>query len=158
MAGLHAATTEAHSFIENAPPDRRPNRIVFYTDNMGAICRIFNGSSGKAQVHSRGLRKEVCNILNADEEARIAIIWCPGHQGISGNEEVDRLAKLGSKLTPEKPNYKTQSYITALHKCELLEMWKHKWSNTLNPPSTWFQPANRIPPSLKPMERFLSTD
>ena len=37
-------------------------------------------------------------------------------------------------------------------------MWKHRWSNTPNPPSAWFQPANRIPPQLKPTQRFLSTD
>ncbi len=78
--------------------------------------------------------------------------------GIVSNEVADKLAKSGSTLLPERPKYKTQAYVARLHKQELAEMWKLRRSNTPNPPSTWFQPANRIPPRLKPMERFLSTD
>ena len=66
---------------------------------MGAIQRIFEGSPGNAQAHSRGFRRE---ILNADEEAIVAISWCPGHQGITGNKEADKLAKSGSKLPPRE--------------------------------------------------------
>src|SRR5258708_4696893 len=127
-------------------------------DNTGTIQRIFEGSPGKAQAHSRGFRKEIFNILNEDEEAMVAISWCPSHQGITGNEEADKLAKLGTKTHPDNPNYKTQAYVTALHKCEMLEAWQHRWMNTQNTPSTWFQPPNRIPLTLKPTERFLSTD
>ena len=127
-------------------------------DNTGAIHRIFEGSPGKAQAHSKGFRWEICDILNSNEESKVAISWCPRHQGIIGNEEADNLAKSGSKLNPDRPNYKTQAYVVALHKQELLEAWKHRWLNTLNPPSMWFQPANRIPLSLKPTERFLSMD
>ena len=86
------------------------------TDNTGTIQRIFKGSPGKVQAHSQGFRQEIFNILNADEEARVAISWCPSHQGITGNEEADKLAKSGSKLPPVRPNYKTQAYVTALHK------------------------------------------
>src|SRR5258708_7047737 len=70
----------------------------------------------------------------------------------------DKLAKLGAKLQPKWPNYKTQAYITALHKHKMLEAWRYRWSNTLNLPRAWFQPANTIPPTLKPTERFLTTD
>jgi len=158
MAGLHEATTEARWFIENAPQDNKLHKIAFYADNMGAIQRIFEGSPGKAQAHSRGFRKEICEILNADDETIIAISWCPRHHGIIGNEKADKLAKSGAKQPPERPNYKTQAYIAALNKHEMLEEWHHRWSNTPNLPSTWFQPANNIPPTLKPMERLLSTD
>ncbi len=129
-------------------------------DNTGAIQRIFKGSPGKVQAHSRGFRKEIFNILNEDKEAMIAISWCPGHQGITGNKEADKLVKLGlgTKTHPDNPNYKTQAYIAALHKHKMLEAWCHRWLNPQNPPSTWFQPANRIPLTLKPMEGFLSMD
>ncbi len=123
MVGLHRAVTEARNFIENQPPDNRPHKIAFYTDNMGVIQRIFEGSPGKAQAHSRGFRREICNILNADEENMVAISWCPRHQGITGNEAADKLAKLGTKSCPENPNYKTQAYVMSLHKCEMLEAW-----------------------------------
>ena len=129
-------------------------------DNTGAIQRIFKGSPGKVQAHSRGFRKEIFNILNEDKEAMIAISWCPGHQGITGNKEADKLVKLGlgTKTHPDNPNYKTQAYIAALHKHKMLEAWRYRWSNTLNLPRAWFQPANTIPPTLKPTERFLTTD
>src|SRR5260370_19250243 len=64
MAGLHADATKTRCFIENMPQNRRPSKTVFYADNTGAIHRIFEGSLGKAQAHSRGFRKEICNILN----------------------------------------------------------------------------------------------
>src|SRR5260370_38442878 len=134
MAGLHAATTKMRQFLENMPTNRRPSRIVFYADNMGAIHRIFKGSPGKAQAHSRAFRKVICDILNVNKETKVAISWCPG-QGIIGNKKVDKLAKSGSKLHPERPNYKTQAYISVLHKCKMLEEWRHRWSNMLNPPS-----------------------
>ncbi len=126
MVGLHTAATEARQFIKSQTPDRRPHKIAFYADNMGAIHRIFKGSPGKAQAHSRGFRKEICNILNADEEVMVAISWCPGHQGIRGNEPADKLANSGLKLHPEEPNYKTQPHVTATHKCEMLEAWQHR--------------------------------
>jgi len=158
MAGLHAATVEARHFIKNETLNRRPHKIAFYADNTGAIHRIFEGSPGKAQAHSRGFRKEICKILNADTEAMVAISWCPRHQGIPSNEEADKLAKSGAKMTPERPNYKTQVYVATLHKHEMQEAGQHRWSNTPNPPGAWFQPANNIPPILRPMKRLLSTD
>ncbi len=72
MAGLHMAAIEARHFIKNEPPDNRPQKIAFCTDNTGAIQRIFKGSPGKAQAHSRGFRYEILNILNTDEEAMVA--------------------------------------------------------------------------------------
>src|SRR5260221_8051201 len=119
MVGLHAATIKARHFIKNKTPNRRPHKIAFYADNTEAIHRIFKGSPGKAQAHSRGFRKVICNILNADEEVMVAISWCPGHQGIRGNEPADKLANSGLKLHPEEPNYKTQPHVTATHKCEM---------------------------------------
>src|SRR5258708_8588404 len=158
MAGLHAAAKEARRYTETQPPDSKPHKLAFYADNTGAIQRIFQRSPGKAQAHSRAFRREICNILNADDKTIVAISWCPRHMGIVSNEVADKLAKSGSTLLPERPKYKTQAYVARLHKQELAEMWKLRRSNTPNPPSTWFQPANRIPPRLKPMERFLSTD
>src|SRR5258708_24324834 len=136
MVGLHMVAIETRCFIKSIPPDSRPHKIVFYADNMSTIQRIFKGSPGKAQAHSRGFRHEIFNILNTDDEAMIAISWCPGHQGIPRNEEADKLAKSGSKLPPERPNYKTQAYIMALHKREMQEACHHRWSNTLNPPTS----------------------
>jgi len=103
-------------------------------------------------------RRNISKILDGNEDIKIAISWCPGHAGIVGNVRADELAKSGSSQPPLNPDYKSQAYIAALHKRELLEAWKFKWSNTPNLPNSGFQLANRLPPSLKPTKRFSTSD
>ena len=38
------------------------------------------------------------------------------------------------------------------------EAWRFWWTNTPNPPQSGYHPANRIPPSIQPTERFRRTD
>src|SRR5258708_23373087 len=158
MAGLRAAAEETKRFILNAWSEHTPERIIFYADNTAAITKIFEGAHGKAQQHSKGFRRAIGSILCNNTETKIAISWCPGHSGIIGNEEADKLAKSASLQNPTNPNYKTQAYVGALHKRELLEEWRFRWMNTPNPPQSGFHPANRIPPTLKTTERFNQTD
>src|SRR5260221_7583345 len=84
--------------------------------------------------------------------------YCPAYSSIIGNEEANKLAKLTSTQNPTNPNYKTQAYMGTLHKCELLKEWRFRWTNTPNPPCSGFHLANRIPPTLKPTERFTQMD
>ena len=58
----------------------------------------------------------MADILKAIEGAQITISWVPGHTSIMGNDQADNLAKEGAKLRPERGNYKTQSYVAALHR------------------------------------------
>ena len=52
MVGRHMVVIKARCFIKSMPTENRPHMIAFYTDNTGAIQRIFKGSPGKAQAHS----------------------------------------------------------------------------------------------------------
>ena len=158
MVGLHAAVEEARRYITSNETHPKPNNLIFYADNSAAISKIFEGLHGKAQAHSRAFRKNISKILNKTKRIRIAISWCPGHARIIGNNKADKLAKSGALKQPLDPDYKSQAYIAMLHKQELLEAWRHRWTNTPNPPSSGFQPTNQLPPTLQPTERFRSTD
>ena len=78
---------------------------------------------GKPQSHSREFRRIVGKLLNESEDTQISISWCPGHRDVRGNKEADELAKLSSHQRPQNPNFKSQAYIHALYKREMLEAW-----------------------------------
>ena len=116
MAGLHAAAEEARHYITSNETHPKPDNLIFYADNSAAISKIFEGSHGKSQAHSRAFRKHISKILNETERRRIAISWCPGHAGIIGNDKADKLAKSGALKQPLDPDYKSQAYVAMLHK------------------------------------------
>ncbi len=119
------AAEATRDYLLAEPLHPKPSNIIFYTDNAGAITRIFDGAPGKAQAHSRAFRKTIGKILREQDDTRIAISWCPGHSGISGNDAADALTKSGACLTPSNPEHKTQAYVAGLRKREMLEEWKH---------------------------------
>src|SRR5260370_38377957 len=71
---------------------------------------------------------------------------------------MNKLAKLGSYLTPKYPNYKSLSYIGSLHKCERGEEWRYRWTNNHTTLHSKFHIANHIPPTTHPTNRLLSFD
>jgi len=158
MVGLQAAAEETRRYILDEQTETKSERIIFYADNLAAITKIFEGAHGKVQQHSKAFRRAIGMILCTNTETKIAISWCPGHSSIIGNEEADKLAKSALLLNPMNPNYRTQAFVGTLHKRELLEEWRFRWMNTPNPIRSGFHPANRIPPTLKPTERFNQTD
>ena len=63
-------------------------------------------------------------------EGEIKVWWTPGHAGLKGNEEADRLAKLGAALSPSSPLTPTISHLRrerrALFAQDSREWWKDK--------------------------------
>lgn len=73
---------------------RRKN-IYIFSDNRAAIGALMGTTTTSAIVWDcmQALQK-------LSESNKITLIWVPGHQGIQGNEEADRLAKLGTQEEP----------------------------------------------------------
>jgi ribonuclease HI len=85
--------------------------IHFFTDNTGTIQRIFKGTPGKAQSHSRHFRQNILEILDRHPNISITVEWVPSHCKIQGNEIADCLAKRGSRLQPPDPNWSSYTYV-----------------------------------------------
>ena len=65
-----------------------------------------------------------------------------------GNEAADVLAKSGSLQRSQYPNYKSQAYVAALHRRELQEAWKLRWTNTPNTPKLRLPTSQQTHPEI----------
>ena len=59
-------------------------------------------------------------------KGKITVWWTPGHAGLQGNEEADRLAKLGAALSPSPLLPPTTSYLNRQRRA-LLAQDSRKW-------------------------------
>ena len=60
-------------------------------------------------------------------KVKIILQWIPGHQGIKGNEEADKLAKRGaSQPQPEVPV--TYDTVSKMVRANMKEEWMNDWS------------------------------
>src|SRR5258708_7758388 len=85
MVGLWAAAEEMRRYILNEWTETKPERIIFYANNLAAITKIFEGAHRKVQQHSKAFRRAIGTILCTNTKTKIAISWCPGHSSIIGN-------------------------------------------------------------------------
>ncbi|XP_041349260.1 putative phospholipase B-like 2 [Gigantopelta aegis] len=74
----------AATMIKNAKEDCQ--QVVFLTDALSVLQAL----QGETLPHLNEAMQEVA------KERRVALQWIPAHCGIPGNEEADRLAKLGA--------------------------------------------------------------
>ena len=100
VCGCMAASTkcraEAYTLLAAAQTlnqeERLPTNTVFLTD-----CRSIlqsPQSPGGEQIFSN-IRQELSLLKN---KTSVTVQWIPSHCGVGGNEEADRLSKMGSKL------------------------------------------------------------
>ncbi len=158
MIGLSTARETAKLFILNGNWTHQLTQIIFYADNTAALTHIYKGTPGKAQAQSLTFRSHIGDILNEVENALVAISWVPGHTGIAGNKKVDQLAKEGTKRRPDRCDFKTQAFVSSLHKREMLEAWTFRWSNHPNLHNSGFHSANTIAPTLSPTPQFINLE
>ena len=152
MEALAQASSYALSALEDSALNT--HSVHFFTDNTGAIQRIFKGTPGKAQSCSLRFRQNILQILDHLPDISITVEWVPGHCKIQGNEIADRLAKRGSRLQPPNPGRTSYAYVGATWKRALGDMWRDRWASITRHPRADFTPADRFPPQLSPTRRF----
>lgn len=69
----------------------------------------------QALTHKTQATEHINHIANLGPHVQIALRWCPGHQGVKGNEEAERLSTTAVRkaLPPEHTNKLTFSWFRA---------------------------------------------
>lgn len=70
------------------------NNIAIFSDSLSSILAI---NSCKLLKNKKYYEKLILNLVKENPSVNIAIIWIPSHVGLQGNEEADKLAKIGTE-------------------------------------------------------------
>ena len=95
QAELYAALMGAH---EALPIGTQGEEVLICLDNIGMIKALVSPVVTSKLVKEC---KEYLNLLGLSN--RINLVWVPGHSGVEGNEEADKLGKEGSAAQANGP-------------------------------------------------------
>jgi len=79
-----------------------PECITIFTDAQAAIRRMNTDDPGPGQKYALESRQHIAELRGRRPSITIEIRWCPAHEGVEGNELVDRWAKLAAD-EPDTP-------------------------------------------------------
>ncbi|KZT64189.1 hypothetical protein DAEQUDRAFT_679008 [Daedalea quercina L-15889] len=150
MAGLSWAARDVTAYT-TAHPELTIRHLYFFADNTSAISTIFETRTSTAQGYSRTFRELIIQYLDAHQDNKVTVEWTPGHEGITGNELADQLAKDAADLAPP---HKLASRASARRRAKerAHKAWIDEWKNS--PPGGRFATANRLPPTDRPRKHF----
>jgi len=112
------ALQQALRDLQALPSLPDPPEIHIFVDSQAAIQRLQGRGSATVQQAKAATQK-----LIQRYSARIHITWCPGHEGINGNEIADQQAKLGLQKPISPKAQVTVSYLRSLARQKATEQW-----------------------------------
>jgi ribonuclease HI len=84
----------AHALETAAKRVPTPSHVTIFTDTQAAIRRMSTDEPGPGQQYALEARQHIAILRSASPDITIEIRWCPAHEGVEGNEQADRWAKL----------------------------------------------------------------
>ena len=112
-----AAAVHGAENATRAPATHLAERVHVVLDNLAAVRNLQPNRpsvlSPELVARMDAARKTWARRERAPHvlEGEIKVWWTPGHAGLKGNEEADRLAKLGAALIPSSPLPPTASHL-----------------------------------------------
>lgn len=106
------------------PDVQQPGRLIVFSDSQAVLQAIFNtrGRPGQAWIIKiRGLLRRLAKKWPA---MTTTLIWCPGHQGIEGNEIADELARQGASWSERNVDTEqtARQHHSELSRCSILNV------------------------------------
>ena len=129
----------------------QPQDLVIFTDSQSALEAI----SSHKEKPSHPIEQLLTNCHNISKSygINITLQWIPGHSGVFGNEQADRLAKLGSNM-PQMNQKTTYNTAKSLAKEHCKKTWRTQWTqNETGRTLFQFQPAPNPRDAINQLER-----
>ena len=123
-----AAIIESLNFVSNLLKQNTINKtnIVILSDAKSVLQALANEIAKDPVIKKLTL---TISEMIATHGIQVTLQWIPGHCNIKGNDEADRLAKLGAKCTQDK---ESATYGTAkqIIKQKKKEIWMKQWADS----------------------------
>jgi ribonuclease HI/endonuclease/exonuclease/phosphatase family metal-dependent hydrolase len=95
---------------------------TIYSDSLSAIQAIQNQAKHRLVLE---IRETIPQLIK--RKIKVTLCWIPGHVGITGNEEADKLAKEATKLNIVSTQELPPSDIKPMIKNTIRQRWKVEW-------------------------------
>jgi ribonuclease HI/retron-type reverse transcriptase len=119
----------------------RHKSVVIYSDSRAALLAL-----ASSRVTSKFTKEAIIALNDASISNEVYLRWIKAHVGIPGNEEADKLAKIGSKGTHLDEDLPLVSHklVKGLLKARFYEQWNIRWQNSDDCRQTkqWFPSIN----------------
>jgi len=79
-----------------------PSHVTIFTDAQAAIKRMSSDEPAPGQKYALEARQHIAELWRKAPSTIIEIRWCPAHEGVEGNEQADKWAKLAAE-EPDTP-------------------------------------------------------
>ncbi len=90
---VYEAECAAMTLGVHAIRNRRVKTLTIHIDNQAAIRATGDSKQGPGKYIIDRLHKQIDALRKNNRNIKITIRWSPGHEGIQGNEEADKVAK-----------------------------------------------------------------
>ena len=110
------AIQKALDSLEDLELNKR--NIALFTDSVSALQGL---DSDRDDIPLLKIKQSLSKL---GEERNVVLQWIPAHWGIPGNEEADKLSKIGSETNDDQPSSLTYAEVKTIVKTKWNNDWK----------------------------------